>query len=397
MTQDDRERSFKHWTSFCDSIGFKHDPFLDNLRDWQRHILLTGFAAAVRSREFARKPGNPLVKGTIQNTIGHVAQTFRSNHRPDPRLDGDGKACSQLKELYRAYQDEDPNTKQQKAVPAVIIEKMNTLSLTPKHQFIGSLVTGAFFHAMRSCEYSKTSTPEKDKQTKILRLKNIRFYKNNRLLAHTDAHLIEADLVDITFEFQKTDKRFESVSMHRTTHPILCPVKAWTKVVTHVRSLRGTTDDTKVNQFSKTTEISAAMIRTRLRTIAIYLGGETTFGFHPKELGTHSIRSGAAMAMHLAQFSATTIQLIGRWSSDAFLLYIRRQVAGFSRHVADRMINNKCFFTTPSFVTPTNTETSKIDHFTSPEINGQVPYRYKGTVRSIQSTQPVAAPVAIMA
>eukprot|EP00978_Attheya_sp_CCMP212_P021308 scaffold62029_cov65-Attheya_sp.AAC.1 len=43
------------------------------------------------------------------------------------------------------------------------------------------------------------------------------------------------------------------------------------------------------------------------------------------DIGTHSIRSAAAMAMYLAGVPVFTIMLIGRWSRDAFLHYIRRQ------------------------------------------------------------------------
>ena len=45
--------------------------------------------------------------------------------------------------------------------------------------------------------------------------------------------------------------------------------------------------------------------------------GEETLGFKMKEVGTHSIRSGAAMAMYLGECPVYTIMMIGRWSSDA--------------------------------------------------------------------------------
>ena len=55
--------------------------------------------------------------------------------------------------------------------------------------------------------------------------------------------------------------------------------------------------------------------------------GETKFGFKSSEIGTHSIRSGAVMAMFLDEIPVFTIMMIGRWSSDAFLKYIGKQVA----------------------------------------------------------------------
>lgn len=66
--------------------------------------------------------------------------------------------------------------------------------------------------------------------------------------------------------------------------------------------------------------------------------GEDKLGFKASEVGTHSIRSGAAMAMYLGECPVYTIMMIGRWSSDAFLLYIRNQVEQFSHNVSKRML-----------------------------------------------------------
>ena len=57
-------------------------------------------------------------------------------------------------------------------------------------------------------------------------------------------------------------------------------------------------------------------------------------GVKANDVGTHSIRSSFAMALYLAKRPVSTIMLMGRWSSDAFLLYIRRQVQEFSKGVS---------------------------------------------------------------
>ena len=53
------------------------------------------------------------------------------------------------------------------------------------------------------------------------------------------------------------------------------------------------------------------------------------------------------MAMYLDEVPVYTIMLIGRWSSDAFLLYIRKQVVQFSHNVSNRMIRNLSFTHVP--------------------------------------------------
>ena len=75
--------------------------------------------------------------------------------------------------------------------------------------------------------------------------------------------------------------------------------------------------------------------------------GEDRLGFPVSELGTHSVRSGAAMAMHLDGVPVYSIQLIGRWSSDAFMRYIRAQVQEFAQKISGRMIRHQDFFSIP--------------------------------------------------
>jgi hypothetical protein len=71
--------------------------------------------------------------------------------------------------------------------------------------------------------------------------------------------------------------------------------------------------------------------------------GETKLGIERWEVGTHSIRSGAAMAMYLADVPIFSIMLIGRWSSTAFLNYIRKQVQEFSHGISSKMIEIQSF------------------------------------------------------
>jgi hypothetical protein len=85
--------------------------------------------------------------------------------------------------------------------------------------------------------------------------------------------------------------------------------------------------------------------RLRLAATAV---GPASLGFTAKEIGLHSARSGAAMAMYLAHIPVFTIMLLGRWSSDAFLRYIRKQVKEFSNGISTKMITKEHFFIIPT-------------------------------------------------
>jgi len=54
------------------------------------------------------------------------------------------------------------------------------------------------------------------------------------------------------------------------------------------------------------------------------------------------------MAMYLAHVPVFMIMLLGRWSSNAFLDYIRKQVKEFSNGISSKMIQHEHFFTIPS-------------------------------------------------
>ena len=46
-------------------------------------------------------------------------------------------------------------------------------------------------------------------------------------------------------------------------------------------------------------------------------------GFSPYNIGSHSLRLGGAMTLHQAHILDSNIKIIGRWRSDAFLIYLQ--------------------------------------------------------------------------
>eukprot|EP00957_Ditylum_brightwellii_P046984 3566783-Ditylum_brightwellii.AAC.2 len=53
------------------------------------------------------------------------------------------------------------------------------------------------------------------------------------------------------------------------------------------------------------------------------------------------------MAMYLTRIPAYTVMLIDRWPSDAFLLYIRKQVQDFTKDISSKMLVSHNVFTIP--------------------------------------------------
>jgi hypothetical protein len=250
--------------------------------------------------------------------------------------------CFLLTEQWRAYKNQDQSRKKQKALPMFVLRKMLDVASTEWEVAATWLMIGAIFFAMRSCEYLETNSVEANRRTKILRLRNIVFKSHSGRLLRADsgANLAAAKLVIVTFEFQKNDHRSTQVHMFRTDDSVLNPVVAWAHTVQRVRSYKDATMDSKVCLFQNTqgmSTIQADHARTWLRSVAD-LVGEARLGFTKDEIGLHSIRSGGAMAMFMSGISTIIIQRVGRWSSEAFLEYIRDQIESFTSGVSQKMI-----------------------------------------------------------
>jgi hypothetical protein len=120
--------------------------------------------------------------------------------------------------------------KQQKAIPVRVIKEITRMNATEVQQATAQLTVGGLFFACRSCEYLKVPHAEK-RRTDVLRLRNIRFFKNGRLLPHNHPDLERADCVSITFEMQKKDKKSDTANQLAYGDISLCPVQAWAALV----------------------------------------------------------------------------------------------------------------------------------------------------------------------
>ena len=101
---------------------------------------------------------------------------------------------------------------------------------------------------------------------------------------------------------------------------------------------------------------------TRALKVAAKAYGLERLGFTENDLGTHSIRSGAAMTVYLDEVLVYNIMIIGRWSSDAFLRYIRKQVEHFSHKILCQMIKNQHFTHVPPSRSKSNLDPLQQNH-----------------------------------
>jgi hypothetical protein len=253
--------------------------------------------------------------------------------------------------IIRGYRNTDPGTHHQLALPFAILKQMVTRpAYTQTTIVFHQLMLLAFFFALRSCEYlnvgDKDPFTQPSRRTWPLRKRNVRFWRNHRLVPHTDPSLASSHSVTLDFEFQKTDKCGESVTQSRTSHPVYCPVKAAAARIQHMQLDvdRGLlTDDSYLYEFYETdgkkAELTGKRALIMLREFITSIDYKA-LGLTPKRIGLHSLRASAAMALFLNGISPYIIMLLGRWSSNAFLRYLRTQVEEFNLKLSSIMINN---------------------------------------------------------
>jgi outer membrane lipopolysaccharide assembly protein LptE/RlpB len=206
------------------------------------------------------------------------------------------------------------------------------------------LVLGAYFFAMRACEFCLT---EKPGRTRRLTTANVVFRDGQgRVMSHLDKQLEESAMfVTVCFVDQKNGVKMEKRSHRRSGEKVLCPVLSWIAIISRIYEDIPISHSQPVSVCSyregqTVKEIHSSQVLQILRSSCKFHGGGNKYGILPSEIGTRSIRSGAAMALALQGGSSDhKIMMLGRWRSTAFLNYIRPQVLEWAGDTAKTMAN----------------------------------------------------------
>ena len=210
------------------------------------------------------------------------------------------------------------------------------------------MVQIGLYFCLCSCEYKKTNS---HRRTTQFRLHDIQF-QDTRGTIPFDApasRFLQALVVTLFLDTQKNSVRGESISMENTCLPSGCPVTACSRCFLHLRGHDADLNTPMCVYFEhkgtegKSVTTSHLVARLRLWTSKI---GYARLGFHPHEIGSHSLHSGGAMTLNQAGQSDSTIKIIGRWRSDAFLIYLQGQVATFTKGVSVAMKQGMWFTST---------------------------------------------------
>jgi hypothetical protein len=158
--------------------------------------------------------------------------------------------------------------------------------------------------------------------------------------------------VTVCFVDQKNGTKMEKRSQRRSGLKTLCPVEAWVSAISRLqRDIRPTNRDassvsvcTYKDERGRVFEVESSQILHLLRRTCVVYDGENKYGISEAEIGTRSIRSGAAMALALQDGNSDKkIMMLGRWKSAAFLDYIRPQVLEWAGDMSSEMAKTISF------------------------------------------------------
>ena len=260
-----------------------------------------------------------------------MAAAFRQEGHADPRLDCAGEMNFHLTRQIKHYKNIDDPVKQRSALPIRVYEFIAISGGTHVQEATNELITGALFFGMRSCEYSQV--PTRDEQvTKLLQLEDLHFYDvENKQLDQQDKFLHRtAHTLTITFKNQKNRKKQQVIPITKSNNK-LCPVKIWAQIVKRLWSYVDTTMQTDVNvvripRCAETFVVTKRNVETKLKSAVLALG-EDSLGVKAIDTGCHSIRATFATILQLSAEKETKIQQHGRWQSDCYKTYMRRNVS----------------------------------------------------------------------
>jgi hypothetical protein len=244
-----------------------------------------------------------------------------------------------FRDLTKEWQDEDPAPQPEHALPNSTVKWLGThfgTSLFKRERIIADLVVVAFFFLLRICEYTKSS---RRTRTVPLRRKDIQLWHKNRLLPHsTPLHqLLQADAVTINLENQKNGQRGAIVHHHSSGNAHFDPVRSMARLIYEIQSMP---DTTPIGTFRTPTNTTDQIRPNEVVEAIRYAAGEDGLpaaGFNIARIGSHSLRSGGAVNLHLNGYDHGTIKKLGRWSGKTYLRYIQNSVGELTTGISHRM------------------------------------------------------------
>ena len=343
------ERNWKLWVEFCAT----HTLSPMDIRPYAAVPLLCVFATRYRDGRIAPS-GQPVRSGTVADVLRDVGQTYALMGAPDPRFDAFGNIDIRLRRLLRIWGAADDPPRRMKPIPiqvvrAVLQRGYNPQASTAHRRAVADMVCIAFFFLLRPGEYTvKTNnTP--------FRLCDVTLFRGTNPLPVSagPADLLSITSATLTFTTQKNGVRGERITHGLSGDPLVCPCRALARRVAHLHD-HGAAPTTPLCSYFSHNHIHH--VSSKDITDALKLGlldvGPNTVDIQVADISARSLRAGGATALLNANVDTNTIQLLGRWRSDAMLRYLHVSASSAVHRHAAAMFQGGTFSFRPGSVAP---------------------------------------------
>lgn len=346
-------RYWKAWERFTVPLGV--DPFLQGLPTSQRIELLHIFAQHIREGGAGR--GHQVRAGSVQDALCAIGKTCELAALDNPiyRCAGAQKYHLKLERQLRAYSRDDPPRTPKLAVPValpryLIRQAYRKAKRTPnaksianaaKTEAVADLINIAFYYLLRVGEYTHTTSKSR-RLTKAFRIQDITLRCKGKAIPLNAplCMLLQATEATLRITNQKNGIKGQCIH-HECTGTSDSPIKSLARRIYHIMHRGGSPTDLLATYFPKKKHpkfISHRTISNAVKTAAGQIGlYSSTAGYTRRDVSSHSLRAGGAMAMHLHNVPRDTIKKQGRWRSETFLMYIHEQISGFATGLSTKM------------------------------------------------------------
>ena len=346
QTTQTRLRYWEAWETYAHTCGI--DPMLQETSPVQRDVVVTAFAARVRTGHFGRK--KTVKTGSVSDAIAAISKTIELAGLPSPLYRAPNKFTVPIEQCLEGMRRVDAPPVPQLAVPVELIQNMHSYCTSVQDpallRAVTDLSTIAFYYLLRVGEYTRPRYVRKGKRwvkatwTVQFRLQDIGFFKEGKILPRSSSlqDLLAADGATLKISNQKNGRMGQVVHQEATGNRD-CPVQALARRVHHLIS-NGAPESELICAFltdsGKWESVTPQDMIQELRNAARRLNLKER-GIDPDLIGVHSLRAGGAMALKLHGKSDTAIQKMGRWSSTTFLEYIHTQIGHISAGLSTAM------------------------------------------------------------
>ena len=346
-TASDREKYWNLWREYATSC--KIDPWLSNISQLEAEIIISGFAARIRSGSYGR--GHQVTVSTVQDGLSAITKTFELAGQLSPIYQpGTTKYVTNIQRQIEGYRRDDPPVTPQLAVPVAVpnfVFDKGAASGNPFEAALGNLSLIAFYFMLRVGEYTqpkfvyRNKTKVRATRTKQFAVGDIGFFKKGKIVPRSSPLevLLSCDSATMVITNQKNGKKGDPIHHEAIPNCEQCPIRALARQVHHILSHGGTAsslictyydDDGEERSIASRHIVHAIRDATRQLNLA-------ERAINPNMVGSHSLRAGGSMAMKLNGLDDTKIQKYGRWRSATFLMYIHTQIGHLAQGVSQKM------------------------------------------------------------